>query len=394
LKILVISSAAIPTPPSRDDSYGGLEVIVWNFCSEAALQEQGHDITLISARGSPMAGRWKIKEKSQITVQELSEPSWHVGELDHYLGYREQMENDFGNGEGIIWDNTWQMYSYLSISGGYYDFHGRWQDTLMASDGRVIKLKPHPGMKIIHTHHGMPNASTPPPRVRYPRFVGLSTAHAQFLGSIMNIPVRTVHNGIVLPEWKSNGDEYDDRGYFLSLNRMTYEKGIHDSIDIALQTRTPIKVIGDDTKVISQQYVADIIRRCRDSNGMAEYYGLVDMETKNEALKHCKAVIACPINQGRGAWVEAYGMYAVEGLSMGKPFIGLRNGGLIDIIRPELDGFLGYSPNELVQYVPQLSTIDKQKCRERAEYFSAANMAKNYVDLFEKVMKDDESGKW
>jgi len=154
--------------------------------------------------------------------------------------------------------------------------------------------------------------------------------------------------------------------------------------------------MGDDTQVNSQQYVSQIIQRCRDSRGLAEYYGLVDNETKEEALKHCKAVIACPFNQGPYGWTEAFGLYAVEGLSYGKPFIGLANGGLMDIIEQGKHGFLGLTPTITSSYIPNLSEIKAEDCRRRVEEkFSMEVMANNYLSLFDKVLDDNsEAGKW
>jgi len=392
MKIFIISSAAIPTPPPKD-SYGGLELVVGNAAQEMA--NQGHDVVLISAVGSPLAGKWAIADKKGVLdVRELQDPSWSAGELEHYLGYKEMLENEVGKGEGVVWDNTWQMWAYISVAGGWYDSNGVWRDELVLNSGKNVKLTPHPGMKVVHTHHGMPNASIPPPRVKYPRFVGLSNAHCQLLGNIMHVPIRVVHNGVRLPEWKP--EEFTDEGYLLSLNRMTYEKGIHDSIDIAMQHEMPIKVIGDDTKVRDQGYVSQVIDRCRSSRGLATYYGLVDNETKEEMLKHCKAVIACPVNQGPYAWTEAFGLYAAEGLGYGKPFIGLANGGLLDIIEHGIEGYLGLTPASVSSYIPHLEKIYKEVCRKRVEEkFSVQIMTNNYIELFNKVMDDTkEAGKW
>ena len=392
MKILVVSSCAIPTPPSKD-AYGGLELVVGNFVSQAT-EMGGHDITLISATGSPLAGRWEYKEKnSTLDVRESHDASWNAGEFEHYLTYKDILENEFSDGKSIVWDNTWHMWAYISQAGGWFDNAGKWHDEITLNNGKKVKLKPHPGIRLLHTHHGMPNATEKPP-VRFPRFVGVSNAHSQLLGSIMKIPVRTVHNGIRLPEWKP--DEFTDDGYLLSLNRITGEKGIHDSIDIAMQHDMPIKCLGDDTQVNSQQYVSQIIQRCRDSRGLAEYYGLVDNETKEDALKHCKAVIACPFNQGPLGWTEAFGLYAVEGLSYGKPFVGLANGGLMDIVEQGKHGFLGLTPTITSSYIPNLADIKAEDCRRRVEEkFSMEVMANNYLSLFDKVLDDNsEAGKW
>ena len=382
LKIFVISSSAIPTPPPEGE-YGGLERIAGEFALEAA--RVGHDVTLISAKGSPLAGEWRFiqdQEKPDVygilKVHETHVPSWNYGEFQHYIMYREMMENEFGEGQGIIFDSTWQSWSYTSIRGARIN---------------NIDIKPHPNMKIVHTHHGMPNSQTPPPGVRFPRFVGVSNGHSQLLSNILKIPVRTVFNGIRLQDYEP--DKYSRDGYILSLNRITDEKGIHNCIDLCARNRYPIKVIGDDTKVRQQLYVANIIKQCRESDGLATYYGLVDNDTRNNLLAHCDATIGLPDNYSSMSWIEAFGMYAVEGMAYGKPALGVVNGGLADIIKDGYNGFLRQFPNQLDEVLPLVKDIPHENCRKTVEEkFSVQAMTKSYLDLFDKVMKDEPSGRW
>ena len=166
MKIFVISSSAIPTPPPPEE-YGGLERIAGEFALEAA--RMGHEVTLISAKGSPLAGQWRFlqgeeqdpeKQKfGQLTCHETHMPSWNSGEFQHYLMYRDIMENEFGDGQGVVWDSTWQAWSYMSAAG---------MNMKLDPNKDPVVVKPHPKMKICHTHHGMPNSRTPPPRIRYP----------------------------------------------------------------------------------------------------------------------------------------------------------------------------------------------------------------------------------
>ena len=56
LKILIISSAAIPAPII--DSYGGLEALAGWLTMEFA--KNGHDVTLVTTKGSEWAGTHPI----------------------------------------------------------------------------------------------------------------------------------------------------------------------------------------------------------------------------------------------------------------------------------------------------------------------------------------------
>lgn len=368
LKILIISSAALPAPV--ENAYGGLEAICGWLTLEFA--KKGHDVTLVTSKGSTWEGEHPImQDGKQIATMRVIctvDPVWTGdGELEHYKVYKDILEKEFSNDDTtIVLDHTWLCYSYLS------------------------KQK-FPKMNLLHVHHGMLGFRTNPP-VLHPRFVGLSSYHAQYMSNVLNIPVRHIHNGIPLVQFPENYDPLSTKGdYLLSLNRITDEKGIHDCIDVAVSTNTPIKIVGDDTKVLSQQYVNNIIERCRHSNGLAQYYGLVDTNTKNQLLKNCKALIACP----KQTWLEAFGLYAVESQAYFKPVLALNNGGLNDIIKHGENGYLAPNTELLKQYVEKLDDINPLKCRENVETrFTKEIMAQNYLNLFEKIIQHDSTTFW
>ena len=181
-------------------------------------------MTLISARGSS-AGEGGGALPSNLNIIETIEPSWEGTALKKHLSHvRGSMEKEYGSGDGIVWDNTWHCFSYLSA-------------------------KKFPKMKIIHTNHGMVEwQKVPVKQLRFPRYIGVSRLHAKYMSSVLKIPVRYVHHGIALPpieETKSiNSNKNGD--YLLSINRIVREKGIEDSIDLAVRTKNCIKIAGDD----------------------------------------------------------------------------------------------------------------------------------------------------
>lgn len=368
MKILVISSSAIPAP--IEDGYGGLEAITGWLTLEFA--KRGNDVTLVTTKGSTWEGNHPVMQDGQqignMNVVCTVEPSWTGNqEFEHYKVYKDLLEKEFSGPDSVVIDHTWFCYSYFS------------------------KAK-FPEMNILHTHHGMLGFHTPPPGVLHPRFLGLSTYHAQFMSNILNVPVRHIHNGIPLVQFPPDYDPQIDKGdYLLSLNRITDEKGIHDAIDVAIGTNTPIVIVGDDTRVVSQMYVNNIIERCRNSNGLARYYGLVDNATKNSLILKCKALIACP----KQTWLEAFGLYAVEGMAYYKPMLALNNGGLNDIVVHGFNGFLAPNTERLKSYVSQIDNIDPKNCRIIVENnFSKEIMASHYLDMFQKIIDKDQTMYW
>jgi glycosyltransferase involved in cell wall biosynthesis len=333
------------------------------------MASKAHDVTLISARGSSV-GKGGGGQSSNLNVIETIEPSWEgtAAEEAHYLMYKELLEKEYGSGNGIVWDNTWHCFSYLSA-------------------------KKFPKMKIIHTNHGIiERQKVPVKQLRFPRFIGLSRLHAKYMSSVLKIPVRYVHHGIPLPlveETKNNNNANGD--YLLSINRIVREKGIEDSIDLAVRTRNTIKIAGDDIHVPDLSYVQMIREKCQNTNGLAEYFGLIDNKTKIELIKKCKAVIACP----KPTWMEAFGLYAVEANAYGKPVLALSNGGLNDIIVNQTNGFLAKTPRELQGYVEKVYQCSPESCRRRVEkLFTDEIMTKNYLHIFERVMEDEPAFRW
>src|ERR687885_241847 len=276
------------------------------------------------------------------------------------------LEKKYGSGDGIVWDNTWHCFSYLSA-------------------------KKFPKMKIIHTHHGIVDwQRVRAKQLQFPRYIGLSRLHAEYMSSVLNIPVRYVHHGIPLSVIKET-KHTKNGNYLLSINRIIREKGIEDSIDIAVRTRTPIKIAGDDVHVPDLSYVRMVREKCQNTRGLADYLGLVDNKAKTALIKNCKALIACP----KPAWIEAFGLYALEGNVYGKPVLALANGGLNDIIVNETNGFLAESPEELQGYVDRVYQCSSESCRRRVEnLFTVEKMSKSYLEIFQNVIDDDPSFRW
>ena len=308
---------------------------------------------------------------SNLNIIETIEPSWEgtIAEEAHYLMYKELLEKEYGSGNGIVWDNTWHCFSYLSA-------------------------KKFPKMKIIHTNHGTVEwQKVPAKQLRFPRYIGLSRIHAKYMSSILKTPVRYVHNGIPLPpiEETKNNNNHKNGEYLLSINRIVREKGIEDSIDLAVRTRNAIKIAGDDIHVPDLSYVQMIREKCQNTNGLVEYFGLIDNKTKIELIKKCKAVIACP----KPTWMEAFGLYAIEANAYGKPVLALANGGLNDIIVNQINGFLANTPGELQGYVEKVYECSPESCRRRVEkLFTDEIMTKNYLHIFEGVMEDEPVFRW
>jgi glycosyltransferase involved in cell wall biosynthesis len=378
MKIAVISTSAIESPP-RGNRYAGIEVVTWNFARVASMR--GNEVILVTTNDSEKIGTFDVLKEGTdeklgtLSVQGVGPTGWKVeDETNMYNNYKAWLEREFGEGQGIVFDNSWWGYPYLSA-------------------------RKFPKMKVVKTHHGETNwmVNTPQgpralkPPVPFPRMLGISSIHAQHLANKFACPLRYVHNGLDMPEWDVKSAQSED--WLLSLNRITPEKGIVNNIDVALQTGMKMKIVGDDIHPTSQAYIDDVQNRCAASAGQVEYWGTVDNDTKWDLLRRCKAVISCSDNSN---WIEAFGNFVVEANSVGKPVLGTANGGLYDTIRNGENGFIAPTTAQIIDYIKagNLEKFDPLKCRERAQLFTTDRMVSSYLELFEKVLREDPDSFW
>jgi len=87
-------------------------------------------------------------------------------------------------------------------------------------------------------------------------------------------------------------------------------------------------------------------------------------------------------------WSEAFGLTVVESLAAGTPVIAFKNGSLPEIIDDGKTGFLVDDIDQAVEAIGKIDSISRQECRRQAvERFDASIMAKNYVKVYESLIK-------
>ena len=380
VKVCIIATAAIESPP-REGNYSGVEAVSWSLAE--GLCKLGDNVTLVTTNESPHANQkfQARNDKNEIIgtleVRSAGPTSWSPGaEKVMFQNYVQWLTEEFGDGQGVVIDMSWSGFPYVLMAG-------------------KLGLKPHPNMKIMHVCHALANWFNPLqqkfslPPVPFPRMCGVSSGQAAYLSSQYGVPVRYIHNGINLPP---RPETVESDGYLLSLNRIAVEKGINHCIDVALRSNIPIRVVGADSWV-PQEYVADVVDKCHFSNGLAQYWGHVDAETKWNLIRKCKAVISCPDST---RYLEAFGIWAVETGAMMKPVVTIKSGGLNDIIQNGVNGYLCDNTDQMVDIIRsgKLDDINPENCRIGAERFSVENMANEYQRFINGIMSEDNQFKW
>jgi glycosyltransferase involved in cell wall biosynthesis len=165
------------------------------------------------------------------------------------------------------------------------------------------------------------------------------------------------------------------------LSRLERVKGAHHAIAAARAAGRKLILAGNRT---ASGHEADYWEReiapqiGRDG---ISYVGPVDDRRKNELLGSALALLV-PIG-----WEEPFGLVFAEALACGTPVISFRRGALPEIIREGREGFLCNGPDELPEAIRQVATLDRTRCRARAEErFSSTLMCERYENLYRRLV--------
>jgi glycosyltransferase involved in cell wall biosynthesis len=189
--------------------------------------------------------------------------------------------------------------------------------------------------------------------------------------------VATVYHGLPLKLLKPT---YEARGGYLAfLGRISPEKGIERAIKIACAFGFPLKIAAKVDKV-DEAYFRDSVAPLLDEPGI-EYVGEIDERAKSAFLGEAQALLF-PIN-----WPEPFGLVMIEAMACGTPVLAFRNGSVPEII-DDVTGRIVSSIEEAMLALPEVIALDRRTVRRRfEERFTAARMAKDYVNVYRKLLK-------
>jgi glycosyltransferase involved in cell wall biosynthesis len=188
----------------------------------------------------------------------------------------------------------------------------------------------------------------------------------------------TVHHGV--PE-----DLYSFcRGpgkYLAFLGRISPEKRLEHAIEIAARSGVPLKVAAKVDKA-DREYHEAVIKPLLDRADV-EFVGEIGERDKNSFLGNALALVF-PID-----WPEPFGLVMIEAMACGTPVIARCRGSVPEIIEDGLTGFVIHNVSEAVRAVQKISEVSRARCRERfLERFTAERMARDYVAVYEQLVRD------
>jgi glycosyltransferase involved in cell wall biosynthesis len=186
-----------------------------------------------------------------------------------------------------------------------------------------------------------------------------------------------IYNGIPLKMWSN--PNFSSGKYLAFLGAINETKGTREAIEAALLAKEAIVIAGTTDE--QGEYFQKSIRPFVDGE-QVRYIGPVNFEEKKKFLADAKAVLM-PIQ-----WDDPFPTVALESLASGTPVIAWNRSSLGEIIEDGQSGFLVSSVDEMAARIKEVGKIDRSQCRSRvARLFDSKEMAKNYVNLYQRLLE-------
>jgi len=183
----------------------------------------------------------------------------------------------------------------------------------------------------------------------------------------------TIHHGIVLDDFPFQPAPGDDLLFF---GRIHPDKGAGEAIAAARASGHGLDLYGivQDGGYHDRDVVPHLDAAIR-------YHGPVGGEARVRALGGAKALLHL-IN-----FDEPFGLSVIEAMACGTPVIAARRGSMPELIDDGVTGFLVDTPQEALDAIARIDTIDRAACRRAvAERFSVDRMADAYVALYREIL--------
>jgi glycosyltransferase involved in cell wall biosynthesis len=193
--------------------------------------------------------------------------------------------------------------------------------------------------------------------------------------------IDTVYHGLPRNLHRSGKGE---GGYLAFLGRVSPEKGLPRAIEIAKAAGIKLKIAAKIDKADREYYKKEIDPLL--DHPLIEFIGEINETQKCNFLGDSLAFLF-PIN-----WCEPFGMVMIEAMAYATPIIAHAMGSVPEIIQHGKNGFIVNTVEEAVAVIQNLSSFDRSMVRKSfEEKFTAERMAKDYVQVYEKLIRQKQS---
>ena len=185
----------------------------------------------------------------------------------------------------------------------------------------------------------------------------------------------TVHHGMQSEIYRFSANS---NGYLAFLGRISPEKRPDRAIAIAKRLGLKLKIAAKIDSADSAYFHEKIEPLLNDP--LIEFVGEIGDDQKSAFLGGAEALLF-PID-----WPEPFGLVMIEAMACGTPVVAWRCGSTPEVIEPGVTGYLVESDAEADRAVMMARQLDRAAVRRRFELrYSAAAMARRYVDLYERL---------
>lgn len=333
MKVAVLAPIAWRTPPVH---YGPWEQMASNLTEN--LVNLGVDVTLFASADA-------------ITNAKLNSVI--------KLGYETDKTQDAKVLECLHISNLMEQASEFDIIHNHFDF-------LPLTYSKLIKTP------IITTIHGFSSGRIVPVYQKYnatSHYVSISNSDRHAALKYL----ATVYNGLNVEDFSFTAKAED---YLIFFGRIHPDKGTLEAIQIALKANKKLIIAGI---IQDESYFSEKIKPLL--NQQIEFVGAANPTQRNKLLGSATALLH-PIN-----FEEPFGLSIVESMLCGTPVIAFNKGSMPELIQNNTNGFLVNNVDEAVVALTKIDEIDRNSCRAKAiDKFSALNMAKQYLQLYHKIL--------
>lgn len=339
---LRLAQVAPPIEAVPPRGYGGTERIIHELTRE--LSRRGHDVTLFASGDSGTPGR--LIE----TVPRALRGQGFMGDTSPWFTAT-QLQVLRHQGEFDIIHSHLDFHSVLLARAAttpvVATFHGR-LDTPFAAT--ILRDRPGGCVAISHGQAAQ-RPDLPWAAVVYN---GLSLGHMPFAA------------------------EHD--GSLAFVGRIAPEKGILDAIEVARLTGRRLRIAAKEPWLPSEiAYYSDVFEPAR-SRADVELLGEVGPADRDALLAASYATLM------PSTWPEPFGLTAIESLACGTPVVARGVGGLPELVRHGIDGFLADDVRGMAARVEDVAGLDRAAIRASVlERFSAERMAAGYEQVYARM---------
>jgi glycosyltransferase involved in cell wall biosynthesis len=182
-----------------------------------------------------------------------------------------------------------------------------------------------------------------------------------------------IHNGFPMDVYQPNFT-YNSSAPLVFLGRIEHIKGTHIAIEVALKTNSDL-IIAGNIPVGEMHYFKEKIAPFLSEK--IKYIGVVNDLQKNALLQQAKALLM-PI-----LWNEPFGIVMIEAMACGTPVLGFERGGLAEIVKNGISGFVCNSLLEMISSVVKLYTLPRKDVWQYAfNNFNSKHITDKYLELY------------